>query len=139
MSASRNTIREIVLQIVYGSSIKGTGLTDEIRDDIFDKYELSLEDKAFIQKYLEGIKVGDDHIESILKQLATNQDLDAVSTIDRSIIALGIFEIDNASDLDIPNAVSVNEAVNLAKRFGKDSSTSFVNAVLRNYLNKIKK
>jgi N utilization substance protein B len=136
MAISRNTIREIVLQIVYATKIReNDGDINEMRDNIFDKYELTGENKSFIQRYLDGITESYLETGGILEKIATKQDLDAVSVIDRCILSLSLFEITHAYDLDIPPAVSVNEAVNLAKRFGKDSSASFINAVLRNYLN----
>lgn len=137
MAISRNTLREIVLQILYIYYIKNQqNSLQDIKEDVLTKYELSEENQHFIDIYTNGILDISEYIDNILIALADKQDLDIMSVIDRCVMYLAIFELKNSYKFDIPPAVSVYEAVNLAKKFGKDNSGSFINAVLRNYLSK---
>lgn len=134
---SRNNMREIILQIMYTIVMRPTQDIEDVKNDLYNKYELTEENKKNINTYVNGIISMADEIDNIIKSVANKQDIDVISTVDKCILSIALFEIKNAHDLDIPNAVSVHEAVNLSKKFAKDNSPSFVNAVLRNYLNNI--
>lgn len=134
---SRNSMREIVLQIIYIFFMRNDQDIDEIKEYIYSKYDLTDEDKKNIESYVYGILILTSEIESILYNFATKQDIDVIATVDKCILSIALFEMKNIDTLNIPYAVSVHEAVNLSKKFSKDSSPAFINAVLRNYLNSL--
>ncbi|MGC8873385.1 MAG: transcription antitermination factor NusB, partial [Chloroflexia bacterium] len=79
---------------------------------------------------LEGVLAHRSKIDALIVEAAPNWPLDQMARIDVNILRLGIYELLFADDAHIPAKGAINEAVELAKRFGSSSSRRFVNGVL---------
>lgn len=86
-------------------------------------------DTQFFTSTLEGLTSHIGEIDGIITESLKNWKFDRISLVDRSILRLGTFEI-FFSHSSVPYAVVINEAVELAKKFGTDESGAFVNGVL---------
>ena len=96
-------------------------------DDYIDKnfYKIARE---YVKDIAKGIKEKDEEItELISKNLKTGWTIDRISTVDLSLLKLAIYEIKYG---EIPYKIAINEAVNLAKKYGEEQSSSFVNGIL---------
>lgn len=89
---------------------------------------LSQEDKEFVISIIEGISSNREEIDNIIKSHLRNWDFERISPVDKSILRIGIYEL--CYYKNTPPKVAINEAVELAKLFGKDSSPEFINGVL---------
>jgi N utilization substance protein B len=88
----------------------------------------SLEDYTYLTQRFHSIVERLDEIDAILSEVSTGWKLSRMSKVDLTILRLAVFEM--RFDEDIPVKVAINEAVEMAKRFGGDESPSFINGVL---------
>ena len=90
--------------------------------------ELSEENRSFIRGLVNGIIQRREEIDGYIRKFATAWPLEQLSIIDRNILRLAIFE--GLFDNEVSVKVAINEAVELAKKFGSDNSPKFINGVL---------
>ncbi|MDP3722045.1 MAG: transcription antitermination factor NusB [Candidatus Omnitrophota bacterium] len=123
----RTKSREYALQLLYQMDIR----PDDPRQILEEFWGLCgpLEDvKAFANQLVTGTK---DHlaaIDALITQHAANWDLKRMAVIDRNILRLGVYELLHMND--VPPKVCINEAIELAKRFGDAESSKFINGIL---------
>lgn len=110
------------------------GQDEEKVKDIVDRnvaeFALGLEDASFTLKIVQGVLDHQKSIDAMIEKCAPEWPLDQVTVIDRNILRIGIYELIHGSYDDAPPKVAINEAIELAKSFGGDSSARFVNGVL---------
>jgi N utilization substance protein B len=86
------------------------------------------EGEAFLRQLVQGVLEHCRHLDSVIHELATDWPLEQMATIDRNVLRMAVYEI--LIDRQTPVKVAINEAVELAKMFGSESSRRFVNGVL---------
>lgn len=123
----RRASREAAMKLLYQLEFQ--------KDDKKEQIELALEDESFTQKdkqyiedIIEGVHSNVELIDSIIENKATGWKIGRLSKIDLSILRIGIYEILKRND--IPYSVSVNEAVELAKKYSNEDAGAFVNGLL---------
>jgi len=89
-----------------------------------------LEECVFVQSLVEGVLKNKKNIDELIEKCAPEWPLEQVTLIDRNILRLGIYELIYGNYEEVPPKVSINEAIELAKTFGGESSARFVNGVL---------
>lgn len=125
---SRKKARDNAFKCIYELEfIKDKNLND-ILNNCYEENNNSKEEKDYIQMVLEGVKANLEKIDSIILSKLKNWSLDRIAKIDLAILRLAIYEIIYVDS--IPNKVSANEAVELAKTYGNNDSKSFVNGVI---------
>lgn len=128
--ASRHLSRTIALQALYEwdfNSLKPEDL-ETVAEGTIKKFGAGLEDKTFVYTIIAGISQNLDVINKLIEKSAPEWPLEQITLIDRNILRIGIFELKYSQD--IPPKVAINEAIELAKKFGGESSGKFVNGVL---------
>lgn len=126
---NRTTIREQTFKLIYSLEIQ----KQENLEEAIELYEESNQitdkkAKAYITDAIFGIqKNKNEIIHQIEKNLKSDWKLERISKIDLAILKLAIYELKYT---DIPFKVVINEAVELAKKYGEDSSRNFVNGIL---------
>lgn len=125
----RSTIRELAFKLIYSIEIQKT---DELEESIKLYFEANQITNSNAQKYIEEAVIGiKNNIAEIDKQIEKNLKsewkIERISKIDLSILRLAIYEIKYT---EVPFKVAINEAVELAKKYGEDSSKKFVNGIL---------
>jgi N utilization substance protein B len=89
---------------------------------------------SFVFHLVEGVVDYIPELDHVMSELAPEWPVDQIAVIDRNILRIAIYEL--LFDLDTPHKVAINEAVELAKMFGSDSSPRFVNGVLGSLANR---
>lgn len=123
----RTQARECAVQVLYQVELTKCDW-QEAYDDYFSTNDQSFGIKKFTSFLVEGIVAHSEKLDEPIKKYARNWDLDRMAIIDRNVLRLGIFEL--LYVIDIPPKVSINEAVELAKKFGDLDSAKFVNGIL---------
>lgn len=123
----RSRAREIVLQVLYQNELNPEQ-PDSVRTR-FVEARLRSDKKlvAFAQSLIEGVRANRLAIDQSLERNARNWRLSRMAATDRNVLRLGAFEI---LFTDTPGRVVINEAIELARRYGSDNSAAFVNGVL---------
>ena len=103
---------------------------DEITKNNIKENRLETKDNCFILNTIDGVFKNFEEINSIIKRLAPEWPMEQITVIDRNILRIGIYEVMFGKKNDVPPRVAINEAIELAKTFGGNSSGKFVNGVL---------
>lgn len=126
----RTKARELALQLLYQADVTSAGVK-ELVDDFF-AMSANAEEEASVRAFATELatSVGDNlaAIDETIAMFATNWQLDRMATVDRNILRLASFELLFRDD--IPPKVAINEAVELAKKYGDLESGKFVNGIL---------
>jgi len=123
----RRRARAVVLQVLYESDLAGHSVEAALAH-ILAESGLAGEDADFARRLVGGVIQNKEQIDQHIRKFAPAWPLEQISIVDRNILRLAIFEI--LLDNNVPVKVAINEAVELAKKFGSDSSSRFVNGVL---------
>ena len=134
--SSRRRAREVVLQLLFQRDLNPE--IDQKTELIFLRRRLKQNQPfiEFAQQLFEGIESRKNEIDEQLATTAENWKLSRMAVTDRSILRMGAFEIIFG---DTPGRVAINEAIELAKRYGTNNSYQFVNGILDRLLNSIVK
>jgi len=124
---ARRKARVIALQVLYEVDAVGHDVERALAH-LLAEGELSEENAAFARGLVNGVLQNKEKIDQHIKSFAPAWPVEQLSIVDRNILRLAIFEI--LLDNSVPVKVAINEAVELAKMFGSDSSSRFVNGVL---------
>jgi len=128
----RSRAREVALQVLYQDDLNPSQRV--VQTDRFVRTRLR-DDGAlveFAQQLIAAVRRHRDELDQVLTASAENWSLPRMAVTDRNALRLGAYEI---LMTDIPDRVAINEAVNLARRFGTDQSALFVNGILDRILN----
>ena len=127
MTSSRHKAREVAIQALY--EIDHTGhKAEEVVNHLLMEKVLDEERAAFARELVAGVLEHKKDIDAKITTFAKVWPLPQMSAIDRSILRLAIFEV--LIDNKVPVKVAINEAIELAKTFGSESSPKFINGVL---------
>jgi transcription antitermination protein NusB len=103
---------------------------EEIIDRNIREFGPGIKESDFSKKLIQGTVENLEKINQLIEKCAPEWPLDQISAIDRNILRLGIYELMYGNYEEVPPKVAINEAIELAKTFGGDSSARFVNGVL---------
>ena len=140
MASNRHLGRIIALQTLYELTFrKECGDTmvkaDAIMQRNITRYKATLDDIAFIEKLGAEVEKHADELDKLLQPIAPEWPLAQIARIDHVILQMGAYELQHHDD--VPRKVVINEAVELAKGFGGDNSSKFVNGVLGTLLRQL--
>lgn len=125
----RTLAREVALQIFYQIDVRGDEVFDELDELLKDASE-DAEIRAFAKEIVQGCRERRALIDEKIESVARNWELRRMAVIDRNILRLATYEILFRDD--IPPLVSINEAIEMAKKFSTKRSGQFVNGILDN-------
>lgn len=140
MASNRHLGRIIALQTLYEQIFRiecgDTSVElDEILERNIARYKAASSDKAFILELTLGVAKDTAKLNKLLQPIAPDWPLDQIARIDHIVLMIGAYELVNHSD--VPPKVVINEAVELAKGFGGENSSKFINGVLGTLLRQI--
>lgn len=130
--ASRHLSRSIVLQSFYEWDFynKKEGELESIVERNIKEFAPGLKEEGFVWELIKGITDNLARLNEIIEIAAPEWPLDQIAMIDRNILRIGLFELIYSNKDEVPPKVAINEAIELAKSFGGESSGRFVNGVL---------
>lgn len=123
----RRISREMALKVLFQIDLVSTNI-EEVLKYTFEDGKLSDEVKEFTLILVKGVMSNLSEIDKVINNYTNNWSLERITNIDRNILRMAIYEILYIKN--IPKSVSINEAIELAKKYGTKSSFSFVNGVL---------
>lgn len=134
MASNRHLGRIVALQTLYEYEFRvdSEDTSVEIQEILkrnLDRYETAIDDTKFVETLVEGVLKHRKDIDDQLQPIAPDWPIDQIARIDRNILRIGVFELLHQAEV-VPPKVAINEAVELAKAFGSDNSSKFVNGVL---------
>lgn len=100
----------------------------EVVKGVFNNFAPEFDDRGFVDELIGGVMENLPEIDRYITKYATEWPLDQITIVDRNILRIGVYEL--VFNRDIPAKVAINEAIEIAKTFGSDSSGKFVNGVL---------
>lgn len=133
MASNRHLGRIIALQTLYEQDFRHdagdtSAEVNEILARNIQRYKSMVDDQAFIKRLVQGVAKESAALDTTLQPLAPEWPVDQIARMDRTILHIGLWELQHGND--VPPKVVINEAVELAKAFGGDNSSKFVNGVL---------
>ncbi len=133
MASNRHLGRILALQTLYEYGFRKDAGDQSLQvNDILmrniARYQETVEDRRFIELLVEGVLKHQADLDAVLQPIAPDWPLDQIARMDRSVLQMGLYEL--LLDSDVPTKVVINEAVELAKAFGGENSSKFINGVL---------
>ena len=134
MASNRHLGRIVALQTLYEYEFRlQAGDTsvdaDEVLTRNLERYETAIDDTDFVKDLVTGVVQEQPGLDAKIQPIAPEWPIEQISRIDRTVLRLGLYELLFRGD-KVPPKVAINEAVELAKAFGSDNSSKFVNGVL---------
>ncbi len=129
--ANRHLSRSVVLQSLFEWDFCGghSDLEPLIARNI-KEFAPGLTDQSFVDDLIKGVIAKKKELDTIIEKAAPDWPIDKISPVDRNVLRLGLYELLFADRGEVPAKVAINEAIELAKTFGGDTSGRFVNGVL---------
>ncbi|HAK38209.1 MAG: transcription antitermination factor NusB [Nitrospinaceae bacterium] len=123
----RRSSRELALKFLYQFELN-EGNVDEQMNSFIELNSLKDEIEVFMKELVEAVIKQKTEIDEIIQKFSENWLLDRMTVIDRNILRIGTCEL--LSDFSTPPKVVINEAVDIAKKFGNEDSPEFINGIL---------
>ncbi len=130
--ASRHLARSVAMQALYEWDFKerNNELLPGILAHTIKEFGDGIEEPEFIVLLVKGTLEHIDEIDRIIERAAPQWPIDQIAMVDRNVLRLGLFELMWGDREAVPPKVAINEAIELAKSFGGESSGRFINGVL---------
>lgn len=133
MASNRHLGRIVALQTLYELDFRAESEGDQldqkaILERNIERYSEVVDDKEFIKDIVEGVRKHQKELDAIIQPVAPDWPLEQIASIDRAVLRIGTYELKYSTK--VPQKVVINEAVELAKSFGADNSSKFINGVL---------
>ncbi|GAB4538239.1 MAG: transcription antitermination factor NusB [Thermodesulfovibrionia bacterium] len=124
----RRRAREFALQLLFQLDITGERLTDDVLKEFWYGNREDEDVKEFANSIVKGTTENISAIDSVIEKAAENWQVDRMAVIDRNILRLSTYELLYRDD--IPPSVTINEAIEIAKKYGTEESSAFINGIL---------
>ena len=133
MASNRHLGRIIALQTLYEEEFRlecndAAFSLKEVLNRNIKRYASMLDDRAFIEEMVAGVDAKKTELDALLQPIAPDWPIEQIARMDRLVLRIGAYEL--AYGKDVPPKVVINEAVELAKAFGGENSSKFINGVL---------
>jgi len=130
--ASRHLSRSIAMQSLYEWDFYGKKPEDLTRivEKNIKEFGPGLENQSFVWQLIKGVIEYLPQIDKVIEKAAPEWPVDQITIVDRNVLRLGLYELLYADKEEVPPKVAINEAIELAKNFGGESSGKFINGVL---------
>jgi N utilization substance protein B len=130
-SMSRVAAREVLMKLLYERDIAGEYHSESFKN-LSEEFQLDENDEEYVKEILFSMDAEQGKIDDYIRKYAKGWSLERMARVDLAIIRLALYELLFMDD--IPISVSINEAVELAKKYGNEKSSSFINGILGNFI-----
>ena len=136
--------RELAMQFLFQCDLTGGECTDTMRDEFWAQAEESGEFPAnrvfrkarnYAERLVAGVNENENELMDIISEFSHDWDADRIAPVDRSIMKIAIYEMKYSDG--IPMLVSIDEAIEIAKKFGSEKSGNFINGILNSVKNNL--
>jgi N utilization substance protein B len=128
--SNRHLARTIAMQSLFLWDFNGANIAnlESTVKQVFKNFAPQFDDHGFVENVIKGVINNQEDIDAYISRYATEWPLEQITIVDRNILRIGVYEL--IYNDDIPAKVAINEAIEIAKTFGSESSGKFVNGVL---------
>ena len=128
--SNRHLARTIAMQTLFAWDFNGkkNDDVDALVDENFANFAPQFDDGGFVRETIKNILEHSEEIDNYIRRYATEWPLEQITLVDRNVLRIGIYEL--LYSANIPPRVAINEAIEIAKTFGGESSGKFINGVL---------
>jgi N utilization substance protein B len=124
---NRRKARELAMQALFSMDMSQNGSKD-ILERFCDNFKPSSKALSFFLKLVQGVLHTRTEIDAVIERYSENWKLNRMSCVDRNIMRVAVYEL--LCCQDIPHKVSINEAIDIGKKFGTEESGAFINGIL---------
>ena len=124
----RSLAREIAMKMLYAASLGGEESMNEVLEQSEQADTLSGADKTFLENLTAGVRDHQEELDEIVGRYAQGWALNRLAKVDLTILRMAVYELKYMPE--VPVGATINEAVELAKRFCEDKSSGFINGIL---------
>ncbi|MDO5441488.1 MAG: transcription antitermination factor NusB [Bacillota bacterium] len=125
----RSDARELVMQLLFQMEAQNDYTKASQEKFIVNFAGENIKDQ-YIDNCIETYIANRNDIDKLIEEASDKWHINRMAKVDLAILRLAVTEIKFLKDSDVPNQVSINEAVNMAKKFGSDNSQKFINGIL---------
>lgn len=129
MASNRHQARVLVMQSLFECEFRSGDPKKTLTYNL-EEYAEKMDNKDFAIQLLEGVLDKKENIADDIKTYAPDWPIDQIAPVDRMVLFVAIYELKYAQAEDVPPVVAINEAIEIAKRYGSENSGKFVNGVL---------
>ncbi|MCE5189634.1 MAG: transcription antitermination factor NusB [Eubacteriales bacterium] len=126
---SRTTAREVAMMLQFSSMLGGEDTPERVLEKTEEIGKLDAEDITYIDQIMEGVRLHAERIDELISRYSKDWAIERIARVDFSILRVAIFEMLYRGE-DVPTGAAINEAVELAKRYGGERSYAFINGIL---------
>ena len=126
---SRTTAREVAMMMEFSRMLGGEDTPEHVCDKAESIGPLDDEDLLYVTQMLEGVLARAGEIDELISRYSKDWVIERIARVDLSILRVAIFEM-LFREKDVPTGAAINEAVELAKRYGGEKSFAFINGIL---------
>jgi N utilization substance protein B len=125
---SRRKAREVALQFLYQLDLHSAGDPMPYEEEFWVRHPVDPDTQEFAEALVRGSKLHQGKIDQMLAQYAEHWELDRMAVVDRNILRMAVYEL--LWQPEVPPKAAINEAIEIAKKFGTTESSRFINGVL---------
>ncbi len=134
--ATRRLSREFAVQLLYQLDLNPEPIASVLADFWAERpYDAKTRD--FAEELVKGVEEHKKSLDTLIREHATNWDIRRITTVDRNVLRVALYEMTHCPD--IPPVVSINEAVDIARKFGTEESGRFLNGILDSIMKKLQR
>ena len=124
----RRKAREVALQFLYQLDQTGAADPAPFEEEFWKRHPVDDAARAFASSLVRGAKAHQPKIDAIIAESTEHWDLERMAVVDRNILRMAVYEL--LCEPSVPGKVAINEAIEIAKKFGTGESSRFINGVL---------
>ena len=126
---SRTTAREVAMMMHFSNLLGGEDTPEHVCEKAESLGTLDEEDLVYVSQMLEGVGTHSEELDEIIGRYSKDWAIERIARVDLSILRVAIYEMLYRKE-DVPTGAAINEAVELAKRYGGERSYAFINGIL---------
>jgi len=124
---TRRQARELAMQALFYMDVRSK-VSTEMLGNFCANFSPPSKSRAFFLKLVNGVLEAQGELDALIEQFSKNWDISRMSSVDRNVMRIAVFELLYCED--IPSKVSINEAVDVGKKFGTEESGAFINGIM---------
>ena len=124
----RSLVREIAMKMLYAASLGGGETMDEVLEQSGQADVLSDSEKTFLENLVAGVTDRQAELDEVIGRYSQGWALNRLAKVDLTILRMAVYEL--MCMPEIPVGATINEAVELAKKYAEDKSSGFINGIL---------
>lgn len=128
MASYRHLARTCVMQAIFELEFRDKGNSEKILERTLNEFAPKLTTKEFAFDLMKGVLKNRKEIVEIIEKYAPEWPIEKIAKVDRAILEIGVYEV--VFSKEVPEVVAINESIEMAKFFGDDNSSKFINGVL---------